>query len=228
VCTATYSDGTSKTVTPSWSENSAFTTISSSGLLRAGDVEADQNVILTAVFEGKTDTHAVVVAFVAPRVELTRLVISGPDTIEEGTAAQYVCTAHYSDGSSAEVTPVWSENSALASINGSGLLTARNTATDESVTVTASFEDQTDSHDLVIMAIGDQAAFPLSGFEGKTVSARLWDHEVGEWVELGEAYEPSEIVVENVNPDQWYWLGLSEVDDSTGELTLVHGNWFRM
>ena len=70
--------------------------------------------------------------------------------------------------------------------------------------------------------------FPLSGFDGKTVSAELWDDVRQTNIILGEEFEPEEIVIENVNADQWYWLGLREYDDATGEWVLVHGRWIWM
>ncbi len=228
VCTASYTDGTSKVVVPSWSENSAYATIGTSGLLNAGDVESDQSVMVTASYQGKSDTHTLTINNVAPQVVVTSLTVAGPGSIEENTTAQYICTVHYSDGSSSDVVPVWSEDSTYASISGTGLLTANNIVADESVTVTASFNGKMAAQILAITAVGDQAIFPLSGFDGKTVSAELWDDELQESTDLGEEFEPEEIVIENVNLDQWYWLGLREYDAATGEWVLVHGRWFRM
>lgn len=225
-CTASYSDGTSEVVTPSWSENTAFTTINASGVLSAGDVSTAQNVTVTASYDGKSDTHAVSIAYVAPAV--TSILIAGPGSVEEGEIAQYVCTAHYSDGSSAEVVPSWSENSIYASIDGSGLLSTGNVIADEQVTIQAGFNGKTTAQVLLITAVGDQVVFPLSGFNGKTVSAELWDDVTQTSVDLGEEFEPEEIVIENVNPDQWYWLGLRERDAETGEWVLVHGRWIWM
>jgi len=227
-CTASYSDGSSVTVVPSWSENSAYATISASGLLNAGDVDSDQSTTVSASYEGKSDTHAVTINYVAPQVVVTSLAIAGPGSIEENTTAQYVCTAHYSDGTSNEVVPVWSEDSAFVSIDESGLLSAGNVTADEQGTVHASFEGKVATQVLVITAIGDQVVFPLSGFDGKTVSAELWDEAAQGTMDLGEDFEPEEIVIENVNPDQWYWLGLREYDAASGEWVLVLGRWIWM
>jgi len=60
-CTAYYSDGSSQTVTPTWSENSSYTSINSSGLLAASSVSSDQAVTITASYGGKADSHAVMV-----------------------------------------------------------------------------------------------------------------------------------------------------------------------
>ena len=63
---------------------------------------------------------------------------------------------------------------------------------------------------------------------GKTVSGRLWDHVAQVWIPLGEDFEPEELVIENVNLDQWYRLELSEYDEATGQSNLVHNSWIRM
>jgi len=228
VCTAIYSDGTSEVVVPGWSENSSFASINVSGYLVTGDVTVDQGCIITAIYGGKQAEYAVTINFVAPPVVVTSLTISGPGSLEENTTIQYVCTAYYSDGTSGEVNPTWSEDSTYASISGSGLLTAGNLAADEQLTVRASFDGKTASKTLVVIAVGDQVIFPLSGFNGKTVSAELWDDVVQTMIDLGEEFEPEEIVIENVTPNQWYWLGLREYDAVAGEWILVHGRWFRM
>ncbi len=225
VCTAHYSDGTSASVSASWSENSLFTSLSASGVLTAGNVESDQTVTITVNFEGKSDTLSVVVAHVAPPVTLTTLTLAGPSIVEENSTAHYVCTAYYSDGSQKVVAATWSENSAFASMNGFGILDVKNVAADETVTVTASFEGKIGALLVAIQAIGDQVIFPLTGFEGKIVSAELWDETAQEMTDLGQDTSPKELVIENVNPGQWYWLGVREFDEASGEWTLVYGGW---
>ncbi|MEN7973469.1 MAG: hypothetical protein ABFR47_06505, partial [Verrucomicrobiota bacterium] len=224
-CTAIYSDGTSAVVSPTWSESSSYTTISTSGVLAAGNVTSDQSVTVSASFGGKTDTHAVTINHV---VALTSLVITGPDSIKENATAQYTCTAHYSDGSSAAVNPVWSDDSVFVSVDNAGNLTSGNVSTDVQATVYASFAGEVASKMLLISVVGNQVVFPLSGFEGKTVSAELWDEVTQTMTPLGEEFEPEEIVIENVNSNQWYWLGLREYDSATEEWVLVLGRWLWM
>ncbi len=136
-CTASYSDGTTELVAAVWSEDSAYASISASGLFSAGDVAADQNVTITASFGGETATRSVVVKYVAP--VLTGLLVSGPAAVDEETTAQYVCIASYSDGTSARVAATWSENSAYASVSGLGLLAAGNVAADQNIILIASY-----------------------------------------------------------------------------------------
>lgn len=61
VCSGNYSDGTSVIVSPSWSDNSAYATITSAGLLRVGNVKSDQKVVITAIYGGKADTNSVTI-----------------------------------------------------------------------------------------------------------------------------------------------------------------------
>jgi hypothetical protein len=70
---------------------------------------------------------------------LTEIKISGPSEIVEKTQASYVAVASYQDGTSAEVTPTWSENSSFASISSNGLLTAGTVTANQSVSITASY-----------------------------------------------------------------------------------------
>jgi len=154
-CTASYSDGSTQTITPVWSENRSFTSIDSSGLLTASSVSEDRSATITATFGGQSDTHAVTIEDVPP--VLTGLTISGPGTVEEGDTAQYTCTASYNDGSTQTVTPAWSENSSSASISGSGLLTASSVSTDRPVTITATFGGQSDTHAVTIEVLPPEA-----------------------------------------------------------------------
>lgn len=150
-CTASYADGRVVTVQPTWSENSAYTAITSQGILTSGDVPAEQNVTITAQFEGQTATCMVLLRNVAPTV--TGIQISGPVSLYEGSSAAYTCTASYSDGSSAVITPVWSENSAFASINAGGTLTAGDVSGDQSVVLTSSYDGYSGSYTVTIKDI---------------------------------------------------------------------------
>jgi hypothetical protein len=228
VCTASYSDGTSGSVTPSWNENSVFASINGSGLLSAGDIDSDQNVTISATYEGQSDTHSVVMNYVTPPVVLTSIAISGPNSMDENSTAQYSCMALYSDGSSTAVVPVWSENSAFSTIDTAGLLSAGNVAVDETMTLTADFDGESSTYAVDVMAIGTQVIFPLSGFVGQTVYAELYDYTSDTWITLSEEFEPKEMVIENVILDQWYWLGLNVYDEVNGEPVIVYGGWIRM
>ncbi|WP_372845807.1 hypothetical protein [Pontiella sp.] len=150
-CIAEYSDGTSSLVAASWSENSAYATIEN-GLLQADDVSSDQSVTVGASYGGFADTHVVLIKYVAPTLE--NISISGDASVAEESTSTYVCTAHYSDGTSEPVTDViWSESSSYASIGTSGTLTTGDVLEDESFTLTASYGGKTDSISVTILYV---------------------------------------------------------------------------
>lgn len=140
---AILSDGSSQSVSPSWSENSGATTISGSGLLSAGGVGSDTTVTVSAThtINGVTRdaNQDVLIVNIPPPVTLSSLSITGPSSVDEHTAAQYSATALFSDGSSQSVNPTWSENSGAASISSFGLLSAGEVASDLPMTVSASY-----------------------------------------------------------------------------------------
>lgn len=141
--TAIFADGTSQVVTPSWSENSSATTISSGGLLNAGEVGSDTTVTVSASYTTggitRNASQEVLIVNVPTPPTLTSLTISGPNSLNENTSAQYYATASFSDGTSQVVSPTWSENSSVTSITVSGLLNAGEVASDTSVTLSASY-----------------------------------------------------------------------------------------
>jgi len=83
---------------------------------------------------------------------LSSVTISGSSQINESSGAQYVLTANYSDGNSTEVTGFagWGENSSYASIDSNGYFTASSVVSNQSLTITASYEGQSDTHNVTI------------------------------------------------------------------------------
>ena len=83
---------------------------------------------------------------------LNSVTISGPVQVDESSGAQYILTANYSDGNSSELTGFasWSDNSSYANINSDGYLTASLVGSDQSCTITASYEGRSDTHDVTI------------------------------------------------------------------------------
>ena len=129
-------DGSIQSVTPTWSENSSVTTISSSGLLTVGSVSSDTAVTVTATYNSSTVNYPITVVNRAPTYSY--LAISGPSALNENSSAQYTASAIFSDGTSQSVSPSWSENATATTISGSGLLTAGEVAGNTTVTVSAS------------------------------------------------------------------------------------------
>ena len=145
--TATFSDGSTQTVTniASWSENSAYASINSSGVLSTSEVPTDQTVTVQASYTGggitESATKTVTIVDVPVPVTLTSLSISGNDSVNESSNSDYTATATFSDGSTQTVTnsASWNENSAYASINSSGKLTTSAVPSDQTVTVQANY-----------------------------------------------------------------------------------------
>jgi hypothetical protein len=59
--TGTWDDGTTSAVSPTWSENSSYSTIGAGGLLTASTVTSNQTVTVTATYGGKTGTMSVTI-----------------------------------------------------------------------------------------------------------------------------------------------------------------------
>ena len=171
-CTAWYSDGSSADVTASttWSEDSAYATISGGGYLSAGSVSSDQPCRITASYGGKSDVHDLTIKNVP--ATLSSIEITGPTEVNEETGAQYACTAWYSDGSSADVTAsaTWSENSAYATISGAGYLSAGSVSSDQPCRITATYGGKSDTHDVTIKNVTATIAVSASPAMGGTVS----------------------------------------------------------
>jgi hypothetical protein len=74
--------------------------------------------------------------------------------------------------------------------------------------------------------VGTQLIYPLSGFG--TIRAELWDHNAQAWRDLGEADDPDELVITDVEPRNWYWLRIKEYDADLGVWVQVHTNWISM
>ena len=156
--TAFFSDGSTQNVTTvaSWSENSIYTSINTSGKLTTSAVPSDQTATIQAIYtyNGTTETATKVVTIVdvVVPVTITGLSIAGSTQVNESSGAQYALTANYSDGTSANVTTSasWSESSGSASISSSGYLTTSSVASDQSCTITASYGGQSDTHNITI------------------------------------------------------------------------------
>jgi hypothetical protein len=144
---ARYSDGTSRTVTAkaSWSENSAYATISK-GALTTGSVNGNQTATIKARFSyagvTRRASRSVTIVDVPSSKSLTGLTVSGATSVNEGTLSPYTATAAFSDGSTQEVTSsaAWSlDGTSWANISSGGMLAAKEVAGNQTVAVMASY-----------------------------------------------------------------------------------------
>ena len=81
---------------------------------------------------------------------------------------------------------------------------------------------------MTIRSVETRIVYPLNGFAGKLVRARLWDDVAGELILLGEMSSPDELVITDVNPDQWYWVIVEEYDEIADDWVRAHANWINM
>lgn len=134
--TATFSDGSSSTVTPVWSiDNTGAASISVSGnLVGANPITQDGTVVLTATFDGQTITKTLTVR----QLVASGLTINGVSTIQGGNSASYTATVTLNSGATATVVPTWSlADSTNATVDAAGLVATTNVGT--SLTLQASY-----------------------------------------------------------------------------------------
>ncbi len=168
--TGTWDNGTTAPVSPTWSENSSYATISSGGVLTASAVTSNQSVTVTATYGGRPGTMSVTIANVA--AVLTSVAVSGPASVNEGATGTYTATGTWDNGTTAPVSPTWSENSSYATISSGGVLTAATVTSNQPVTVTATYGGRTGTMSVTIVDVaGPPPATPKNiGISGPITS----------------------------------------------------------
>ena len=170
--TATFSDGSTQTVSgsASWSEDSSYASIDSSGVLTTSEVESDVTIIIQASYTYKeiteTSNKVVTIKDATDPVTLISLSISGDDVVNENSHANYAATATFSDGSTQTISgsASWSEDSSYASIDSSGVLTTSEVSGDVTVTIQASctYNEVTKTANKVVTIINVTAPAPVT------------------------------------------------------------------
>jgi hypothetical protein len=125
-------------------------------------------------------TIASIAAYRTSMSSLTGLTISGPVSVDQYTSATYTATASWSDGSTGTITPIWSEDSAYATISDAGVLSILPVPSDQTITISASYTSGTDTRtDTLVVTATDipevsSVSFPfLETFESGTLS-NVW------------------------------------------------------
>ena len=147
----TWDNGTTAAVSPTWSENSTYASISTGGVLTAAAVTANQTVTVTATHGGRTGTASVTIVNAA--AVLTGIAVSGPSSVNEGATGTYTATGTWDNGTTAAVSPTWSVSTSYASIGSGGLLSAATVTANQTVTVTASFGGRTGTMSVAIVDV---------------------------------------------------------------------------
>lgn len=152
-CTAYYSSGSPVNVSDSasWSENSAYASISTNGYLTTAAVSSNQPCQITATYGGKSDSYDITITSAST---LSHVTVSGAAEVGTNSGSQYLCTAYYSDSSSLNVSSnsgtSWSENCAYASISTSGYLTTTAVSSNLPCQIAATYGGKSDSYDITI------------------------------------------------------------------------------
>ena len=149
--TGTWDNGTTAAISPTWSENSTYATITSGGVLTASAVTSNQPVTVTATYGGRTGTRSVTI--VNATAVLTGVTVSGPSTVNEGGTGTYTATGTWDNGTTAAISPTWSVNSSYATISAGGVLTASAVTSNQPVTVTATYGGRTGTKSVTIVDV---------------------------------------------------------------------------
>ena len=149
VATAIFSNGSTQIVTEStsWSVDSSYAQINSSGKLATSSVPSDVTATIQATYTvggvTRTASKTVTIIDIPVSVSLSSLSINGDNFINENSSDSYTATATFSNGSTQTVTSSagWSEDSAYANINTSGLMTTLEVSSDTTVAVQATYTE---------------------------------------------------------------------------------------
>ena len=141
-CMASWSYGDTAAITPIWSLSSTtYASIDTNGkVTNKNTTDTDQTVTLNASYTINNATKTATKVITLSKRTLETIVINGDSTIDSNEIASYTCTASWSYGDPATVTPVWSLSyTTYASIDVNGNVTNKNvTNENQTVTVTAS------------------------------------------------------------------------------------------
>jgi hypothetical protein len=103
--------------------------------------------------------------------------------VNEGAIGTYTATGTWDNGTTAAISPTWSENSTYATIGAGGLLTASAVTSNQPVTVTATYGGRTGTMSVTIANVAGGApaaprnigiADPTASVSAPSVSPELW------------------------------------------------------
>jgi hypothetical protein len=172
------------------------------GMTRGGTVHFTAKAVLST---GEESALSPAFAWIVPPVTpppaavLTGIAISGPSSVNEGSTGTYTATGTWDNGTTAAISPTWSENSSYATIGAGGLLTASAVTANQPVTVTATYGGRTGTISATIVNVAGAApaapnnvgiAAPTASVSAPSVSAPSvpteiwqvnWDHVTTNW-----------------------------------------------
>ncbi len=171
---AYFTNNTNSEVTAtSWDETCQDAQISDNGLLTAGDVTADSQGTVTATYSSggiirsaqKDITIEDTGSGGSPT--LSHIVINGPANVDENTSATYTCTAHYTDGSTAQVAADnWTVDCPQTSISLNGVLNAGEVSANTQCIVTGTYQSISNEFNISIIDTTTVATLTSITIEG--------------------------------------------------------------
>lgn len=148
-CTATFSNGTTQTVTPVYTISNVLSgsvvSISNAGVLHSTSSPATFQVTVNASYtiHGVEKTAVKTVSIIKPAATLVSISVNGVVNVFEGRSSNYTMSAYYSDGSVVPKTigVTWSVLGTDATINSVGTLVCGNVANNTTVSVEAEYTE---------------------------------------------------------------------------------------
>ncbi|MBF0289808.1 MAG: hypothetical protein HQM14_18495 [SAR324 cluster bacterium] len=148
--TATYSDGTTQTVQPTWTDNTSYLVVDGTGLVTTSIVNNDQTLKIFASFNGVTTDKSITIKDLTK--SLTSIEITGCSIqMDEESTMQCQLTAFYDDSSQEFVTPTWSlQSNGIATIDSKGNLIAYNVSGNQTIKLIASYGGLSTDQSIII------------------------------------------------------------------------------
>ena len=152
--------GTLRTIGTSLTTTSTTFDPTVQGMTRGGTVYFTAKAVLNTGEESAlSPAYAWVVPLVTPppAAVLTGIAVSGPSSVNEGATGTYTATGTWDNGTTAAISPTWSENSTYATIGTGGLLTAAAVTSNQPATVTATYGGRTGTMSVTIVNVAGAA-----------------------------------------------------------------------
>jgi len=161
-CIAHYTDGSNEQVSSeTWDTDcpAEEANISINGVLSTGEVDNNTQCTISARYLSQSNEMGINIRNSTTAATLNRVIIEGPDGVDEGSSTTFTCRAYYSDGSNQIVTPDnWNitDGTLFAEITSEGTLSTDEVYDDETIGIMASFtEGQSTRSDEIQVIVKD-------------------------------------------------------------------------
>ena len=143
-CIAVWENGMEVTVSPKWSLSStAYATVSAEGKVTSQNTDSKTHtVILNATYKSGDKSFTASKTIMLRPLVFASVAISGSLTIAYGASETYVCTAAWSNGETAGVSPTWQlSDKTYATISGNTITSKNTSGLMQTVTLKATYKD---------------------------------------------------------------------------------------